>query len=477
MLSHLLRLTLALLVTSFCHAQIKPMTETYLGDGKRNYYGNYAPTKLRIKWKKHLGTGFTMVGQVRKKWSGAGWTGQALVVEENGEIYLIQPTLSHYLRKIRARDGKEIWKSNLGDVIKGTPSFVTTNSRNPEHKYLIISGSRRGYGAHFFNDPAYSLHAVSYLTGKKVWQHNSARTQSNSRDVDASGVMIGSKFCIPTENGKLLYLSPNLSHAVTPEGAKFPEPKIYKEYPLFDASVLPLYKHELSCESSPTVIGGTAYTAAGCGKVYGHSAGLFGNKWIYNVGGDLNGTMPFTNDKHLLLGIEKEFISGNGGVMKLKPKGRGASAVKWYFPLPNKRFYEWSGGMVGSPAVNHRYKSAITKDLACFVGVDGTLTLINHKKLAPNKKVYGPKKQQLYNTPLVLDTAKLPHGSISSPLFLGDKIVIGYDNGLDLYQVTPDLKLKLLDRLKGPMFDATPTVWNGRIYAASKNGYLYCLGN
>ena len=55
MLSHLLRLTLALLVTSFCHAQIKPMTETYLGDGKRNYYGNYAPTKLRIKWKKHLG--------------------------------------------------------------------------------------------------------------------------------------------------------------------------------------------------------------------------------------------------------------------------------------------------------------------------------------------------------------------------------------------------------------------------------------
>ena len=31
--------------------------------------------------------------------------------------------------------------------------------------------------------------------------------------------------------------------------------------------------------------------------------------------------------------------------------------------------------------------------------------------------------------------------------------------------------------LRGPMFDATPVVWNGRVYAGSKNGFLYCLGN
>ena len=71
---------------------------------------------------------------------------------------------------------------------------------------------------------------------------------------------------------------------------------------------------------------------------------------------------------------------------------------------------------------------------------------------------------------------QLPQGTISTPLFIGNKIIIGYDNGLDLYQVTPDHTFELLDRLQGPMFDATPTVWNDRIYAASKDGYLYCLG-
>ena len=48
---------------------------------------------------------------------------------------------------------------------------------------------------------------------------------------------------------------------------------------------------------------------------------------------------------------------------------------------------------------------------------------------------------------------------------------------MDLYQVTPAGKMVRLDRLSGPMFDATPVVWNGRVYAGSKDGSLYCLGN
>jgi hypothetical protein len=27
----------------------------------------------------------------------------------------------------------------------------------------------------------------------------------------------------------------------------------------------------------------------------------------------------------------------------------------------------------------------------------------------------------------------------------------------------------------GSMFDATPVCWDGRVYAASRDGYLYCL--
>ncbi|MBK1856354.1 hypothetical protein JO972_15390 [Verrucomicrobiaceae bacterium 5K15] len=451
-------------------AQVQPLVGTYLGDGQRNYYGNAAPSRLRVHWKKHLGTGTTMVGQVVRKWSGSGWTGQPLVIREGGETYLIVGSLGHSIKKMRARDGHVIWSTDVGDAIKGTPTFVDVGGGDAESRYILITGSRMGRHCDFAKDPAFALHGVSYTSGKVLWKHNVVRTHSNSRDVDASAVMIGSKACVPLENGNFTVFSPNPSKAKVKHG--FPAPKIYKQLRLYKSSDLALYRSELSCESSPTVYRGKAYVAAGCGRVYACSTGWGGIGWTLDTGGDLNGTMPLTNDNHLLLGVERQFIPGKGGVMKFQPGGK----VKWYFPLPNVRFFEWSGGVVGSPAVNHRYNSGISKDLACFVGVDGMLTLVNHRQLQPGVTVAGPRGKR-FPTPLVLDQVQLPKGSISTPLFVGNRIVVGYDNGMDLYQVSAAGKLQRLDRLSGPMFDATPVVWNGRIYAGSKNGYLYCLGN
>lgn len=459
-------------LTSFVlTAQVTPLVGTYLGDGQRNYYGNAAPSRLRVHWKVHLGSGNTRLGRMVKHWKGAGWTGQPLVIREGNEIFLIQGSLGHHLKKIRARDGKVIWSTNVGDAIKGTPTFAHVGGRDPEKRYVLITGSRMGYQSDFISGTAYSLSGISYATGKILWRHNSRRTGSNSRDVDASALMIGSKACVPLENGYFTVFSPNPSKARNRGGVM--APKIYRQTRLYRDTDFRVFGQELSCEGSPTLYRGKAYLAAGCGRVYACSTGLGGIGWTLDIGGDLNSTMPLTNDKHLLLGVEKQFISGQGGVMKIKPGG----GVKWYYPLPNVRFFEWNGGLVGSPAVNHRYHSRVSKDLACFVGVDGNLTVINHRVIRPGVMVSGPRGQKRYPTPLVLDRVKLPKGSISTPLFAGDKIVVGYDNGMDLYQVSLAGKLTRLARLAGPMFDATPVVWNRRIYAGSKNGYLYCLGD
>ena len=74
-------LFLLLLASGSLLAQIKPLVGTYLGDNERNFYGNRAPSKLRVKWKTWLGTGKTTFGldDVRT-WKGAGWTGQPLVI-------------------------------------------------------------------------------------------------------------------------------------------------------------------------------------------------------------------------------------------------------------------------------------------------------------------------------------------------------------------------------------------------------------
>ena len=87
-----------------------------------------------------------------------------------------------------------------------------------------------------------------------------------------------------------------------------------------------------------------------------------------------------------------------------------------------------------------------------------------------------PKQDSQYPSPLVLDQVQLRSGSISTPLFIDARIVVGHDSGIELYQVTADLKLHHLAGYPGPMFDSTPVVWDGRIYAGSKDGYLYCWG-
>jgi len=99
-----MKLLVLLLTCLGLNAQVKPLVSTYLGDNQRNFYGNVAPSKLRVKWRTNLGSGKTMFGNGDvRTWKGAGWTGQPLVIQEGGELYLIQGTLSHHVKKIRAR--------------------------------------------------------------------------------------------------------------------------------------------------------------------------------------------------------------------------------------------------------------------------------------------------------------------------------------------------------------------------------------
>ena len=51
----------------------------------------------------------------------------------------------------------------------------------------------------------------------------------------------------------------------------------------------------------------------------------------------------------------------------------------------------------------------------------------------------------------------------------------GY-NGLHLFRITPELKLELVDLFRTSL-EATPIVYNGRIYVGSRDGYLYCFGD
>ena len=453
---------------------MKPLLFTYLGDFQRNYYGNQAPRQLRTLWRTPLGTGKTFFKNRINEMSGAGWTGQPLLFEENGKLVLIQVSLDYHLRKIDAATGAILWESKLGDSIKGTPTYFDRGSGEESTRRVLITGSRHGFGIDLRKDPAYSLRGLSFDDGREFWRHDTILTDSNSRDCDASAVIVGAKAAIPLENGKFILFSPDPHHAR--KNGAWLTPRVDHESLLYHKNDLPVYGHELSCESSPTLIGKTAYVAAGCGRVYAKSTKTDFTYWTLDVGGDLESTMPVTDDGCLLLGIEKQFIAGQGGVMKIDPKKKGKDAVLWYLPWPDAKFCEWEGGIIGSPTVNSRYGATAPGGgkFACAVSADGTLRVFDHSRLSTETNL-GPRLDHQYPQPLVLDEIKLPNGTISTPIFVNDTILIGYDSGLDLYQVSPAGKLKRLDRISGKMFDATPIVWDGKAYIASRDGFLYCL--
>ena len=73
--------------------EVTPLLPTYLGNFQRNYYGNRAPQQLRVLWRTHLGTGKTFFKDRVNLMSGAGWTGQPLLFQENSKLVLIQGSL------------------------------------------------------------------------------------------------------------------------------------------------------------------------------------------------------------------------------------------------------------------------------------------------------------------------------------------------------------------------------------------------
>jgi len=71
---------------------IEVVNSTFLGNEKRNYYGNSLPNQLSVIWKHYLGGGKTTISRKsgEKNWYGSGWTGQPLLVLENNYPHLIK---------------------------------------------------------------------------------------------------------------------------------------------------------------------------------------------------------------------------------------------------------------------------------------------------------------------------------------------------------------------------------------------------
>lgn len=467
---------------------------TYLGNETRRFYGiGPVPEKLRVIWKCRIGSGKTSGTATSKGatvWSGTGWTGQCTIIREGGRLYLVSGGFDHGLRKIDAETGKVIWRYEFPDVIKGTNTiWIDPKATSEKERIKVICGSRRGFGLSMSSPLVAPVRAVSFATGKELWRVPVAHTRSFSRDADSSALIRGGIVYQGLESGEFLKLDPSVLRSWN----SWKTPKVLASTILYESGDAAAHGGNLVFEASPAAIGDTLYAAVGAGRVYGVRASDLKEVWHFKTGSDLDGTPCTTKDGYLLVTIDREFVPGRGGVIKLDPRKKGKAAAVWYLPTENRTFVTWTGGIIGSATVNDDYDPDGTRPpLAAASAIDGNLYVFSQNETKGTAVIYDGKTR--LPKPIVV-AKKYIGGAISTPIFVDDHIIAaGYDAKVHVYRIvydSPDGKgvalkardgrtvrvsLKETDSFRAGSFESTPVVWNGRIYIGSRDGYLYCLG-
>ena len=456
-------------------SHVKVLIPTFLGNEQRNYYGNEAPSRLDVIWKLYLGEGETVISRKTgtKKWKGAGWTGQPLLVSEDSLLYLIQGAYDHKLKKIKATSGEIVWEYEFDDVVKGTGTiWVNKKADNLRDKYVILQGSRLGVGNFLDSKHIPSYRAISYFSGEELWRLDSKWMDSYSRDVDGSALIINDTAYIGLENSLFTVFDPDYQNARWIDSML--QPKIIQERQLYLKKDVLDHKYNVVTESSPSLLNDHIYIASGSGHVWGYNLKTKELDWDYYIGSDLDGSAIVTGDSCILISVEKQYIKGKGGVLKLNPLNKPEDAAVWFFPVENNDFVSWEGGVIGSVGINDRYVSKESVRLAAFSGIDGYLYVVDHESLIKDFLVPGPDSVTTFSTPKLVYKHQIGP-SISTPIFTKNRLIAASYNGVFLFSYDQELNFKLLDVWKSS-FEATPIVYNRVIYIASRDGYLYCFG-
>lgn len=446
---------------------------SFRGNASRNFYGDSAPSSLGEIWKVSLGSGKSFAYGKMYVWTGAGWTGQPLMVEDKTGKYLIQGAFDYHLRKIKAETGEVVWKYKFDDILKGSPTIGPNPvAKSPETEYVIMQGSRRGeVGGQAGMAP--SFRGISYASGLELWRLNSRKTASYSRDVDGSALVVGDTTYIGLENGLFTVFS--LAPELAAERDGMLQPLIYHEEMLYENSDMASHGANLVTESSPALLNGKIYITSGSGHVYGYNIATGKIDWDFYIGADMDGTPPVTDDSCILVTVEKEYIRGKGGVYKLDPSKSPDESVVWFMPTEDKPYFTWSGGIIGSAAVNDAYVENHEPHLAVFSGIDGYMYVVDHMSVS-GEKVPGTDGSTLYPAPRLVYKHYIGP-TISSPIIVGNRIVAASYTGLYLFEHDEKLNFTLLDKMDGT-FEASPIACFGRVFIASNStGFLYCLGD
>jgi outer membrane protein assembly factor BamB len=337
---------------------------------------------------------------------------------------------------------------------------------------VILQGSRLGVGNYVDTEHIPSFRAISYISGRELWRLDVKWTDSYSRDVDGSALILGDTAYLGLENSLFTLFSPDPARAALKDSML--QPEIFQERKLYRPADVTAHSYNVVTESSPSLLGNRIYVASGSGHVWGYNLETRELDWDYYIGSDMDGSAVVTSDGCIMVSVEKQYIEGPGGVMKLDPSRPPEDAVVWYQPVGDTSFNSWEGGIIGSAGITDACSPGRERQYAAFVGIDGYLRVVEHTSVDHSRTVPGPDGKTLFHPPKGV-YEKIVGPSISTPVFAGNRLIVAGYNGIRLFEFDEAGNFTELDRF-GAGCEATPVVYEGRLYIASRNGYLYCLG-
>jgi outer membrane protein assembly factor BamB len=134
----------------------------------------------------------------------------------------------------------------------------------------------------------------------------------------------------------------------------------------------------------------------------------------------------------------------------------------------------WENGVIETVGINDFYIQPREVHLAAISALDGFTYIVDHQKIDPDTLSTGPDSLSRYSTPGLI--TKIETGSsISSPVITSNRLLAAGYGGVYLYSYSDGLEFQKLDFFP-LMVEASPIIWNERVYLAGRDGFLYCFG-
>ena len=423
---------------------------TFRGSPTRSWYGRGpVPLMPEVLWRfpeeGNLCSLSTTQGRTTT-WCGIGWTGQPAVWEVGAETWLAVGAYDRGIHILDALSGKPRLKSFVtGDIVKGSLTV------DPDGFPLIYSGSRDGKLRILAFDRPDELVELWNLSGDDV------NPMMWNDDWDGAPLILKDHLITGGENSWLHII--RLNRELNDSGLVAVDPKIVFQTPGWDEQLLrALGDNNVSIENSVAISGDTVWFANSGGLVQGWDLEPLrrGDVPVRNfrwwMGDDIDATLVVDEEGFLYVAAEYERGTARsrevGQLVKLNPK-KPDDPLVWSI-FDNRRS---PGGIWGTPALH--------KDVLYATTNGGQLMSVDRDsgQVLWSKQLEGP----LWGSPVVVDDI----------LIIGD--CGGYLRafGVQEPRVAP---IEIWRVEIGGCIEATPTVWDGRIYIGSREGGLFAIG-